>query len=733
MSHSDSPQHAVSATLDDMCSQAMDLQLAGRLELAEQLYRRILQADPQHATANHCIGMLNVQMRRPSDGLPHLLAALESNPKNPDYWLGYLEALFLAGQTDDAKETLAVARHHGLAGAAVEEFAARLEARWSPPTAKDPPAAPTTPPESSQPLESPKLSRTVRRRGARLAQKQEAALLAHVKKGNTAEGLALARTLTEDFPERGLGWKVVGALLWAERSTEDGLAAMQTAARLMPQDAETHNNLGLILIKLERFDEAERSMRRAVEIDPGSAAAYGHLADLYQLQGRYPEAEVNLRKALALQSDDLKAEDLRHTSLLFMLSHNPATDADSLFAEHCRVGEHLEGRLRAFWPKHPNSRDPDRRLQVGFISGDLCEHAVASFIEPVLVHLRNYPGLELHAYYNNTSEDNVSQRLRGYLQHWHPVASLSGRQLAKQIMHHGIDILIDLSGHTSLNRLRTFARKPAPLQASWIGYPGTTGLRAMDYYLTDRHFLPPGQFDRHFTEKLIYLPAGAPFQPHESAPPVSALPALATGSMSFGSFNRLGKINASTISLWSQLLLALPTARMIVASVSDGQQNSLITQFAAAGIGPERLTFHPRCSMDSYLALHHQVDICLDTHPYSGGTTTCHALWMGVPTLTIAGPTPAARQGAAFLGQLGLDGFIAANAANFVEKGLYWVNHLAALSDVRAGLRRRCEHSPARRPDLIAAGLERAMRQMWARWCAKLPAESFQISPESLG
>ncbi|HWG71471.1 MAG TPA: hypothetical protein VN692_18805, partial [Steroidobacteraceae bacterium] len=298
-----------------------------------------------------------------------------------------------------------------------------------------------------------------------------------------------------------------------------------------------------------------------------------------------------------------------------------------------------------------------------------------------------------------------------------------------------IDVLIDLSGHTSLNRLRTFARKPAPIQASWIGYPGTTGLRAMDYYLADRHFLPPGRFDGQFTEKLVHLPANVPFQPYEPAPPINVLPALETGSMTFGSFNRLGKINADTIAMWSQLLRALPGSRMIVGGLPrDGREQVLIDRFVSEGVARQRLTLHGRGTMDAYLALHQQVDICLDTYPYSGGTTTIHALWMGVPTLTLAGPTPSARQGAAILGQLGLDEFVAATCADFVAKGSYWAAHAGELAEVRAGLRDRWRRSPARKPEVVADSLERAIRRMWTRWCAGLPAESFQIfeseSPE---
>ena len=562
------------------------------------------------------------------------------------------------------------------------------------------------------------------------AQADEQALLTLLKEGNPSAALALARDLTQRFAGRGLGWKVSGALLWAEGRTTEALAAMQNSLRLLPRDAEARSNLGLALTILQRFAEAEACFRQALQIDPNFATAHYRLGMAYYMQARMPEAEASLRTGVSLRAGYATGDDeLNYSNLLFIASHNPALDADALFGEHCRFGEYFETPLRRAWPRHTNSRDPDRRLKVGFVSGDLREHAVASSVEPLLAQLRNHAGLQLHAYHSSAAEDGVSQRLRALVHGWYPVAALSDLQLTKKIMADGMDILIDLSGHTGLNRLPAFARKPAPIQASWIGYPGTTGLTAMDYYLADRHFLPPGEFDRYFTEKLVYLPRNAPFQPCASAPPVNALPALASGRLTLGSFNRPDKINDATLQLWSRLLLELPQARMILGGIAPGtQRDSFIERFAACGIVRERLTFHPRCDVSAYLALHHQVDICLDTIPYSGGTTTYHALWMGVPTLTAAGTTPASRQGAAIMGQIGLDGFIAANAADFVDRGIDWAERPAALAKVRAGLRERWQHSPTRHPEVIATALHTAFRHMWNLWCAGLPAESFHAA-----
>jgi predicted O-linked N-acetylglucosamine transferase (SPINDLY family) len=339
--------------------------------------------------------------------------------------------------------------------------------------------------------------------------------------------------------------------------------------------------------------------------------------------------------------------------------------------------------------------------------------------------------LELHAYYNYGDEDTVTARLHQHFKHWHGVATLSDVDLTRRIRNDRIDILVDLSGHTAENRMRTFARKPAPIQVSWLGYPGTTGLLALDYYLADPLWLPPGKFDDLFTEKLAYLPDRWVFERHPGAPTVNPLPALESGALTFGSFHRMGKINAFSLQLWSQLLRALPQTTLLIAGISlDAQGDALTERFAACGVAADRLRFHRRCGVGDYLALHHRVDVALDTQPYAGATTTMHSLTMGVPTLTIAGATSMGRACAGILEHMGLDKFIATNPADFVAKGIYWANHLAELAAVRAGLRDRQQQSPGGKPELIAAHLEVAFRHMWRRWCAGLAPESFHSSGE---
>lgn len=690
------------AALNASCAQAMSHQLAGEGDLAAQMYRGILEADPRHAAANYCLGMLLLQSKRPGEGLSNLLCALTAEPQVADYWLGYLEALLLAGQTEAATTTLALARQHGLCGAPAEDFAARLGAK----------------------LLSPMPAVVTR------AQRLELQVLAEVKERRFAAAQRSARKLSRRFPERGLGWKILGALLAADGHSDEALAALQEATRRLPDDAEAFCNLGVLLTKMERFKEAEACLQNAISINPQFDDSYLHLGFVYASLERFPEAEAMFRRAVAdSKPADNVQNDIRHSSLLFLLTHNPAVPAAQLFAEHCAIGKWLEGPSGPSPVRYANDREPERRLRVGIVSGDLKRHAVANFIEPVLTELRACPGLELHAFSNSETEDATTKRLRTCFAQWHSVSALTDLELVRLIKATAVDILIDLSGHTSCNRLRAFALKPAPLQVSWLGYPGTTGLRAMDYYLADQYFLPPGQFERFFTEKIAYLPAAWTFAPYADSPPVNRLPALDAGFLTFGSFNRLGKINPFTVRLWSRLLRETPNSILILAGIPlDERRQALADLFEAEGIVGERLAFFPRSNMEIYLALHHQVDICLDTYPYTGGTTTNHALWMGVPTLTLAGQTPASRQCAANLGQLGLEEFIAADADEFVRRGLERGSDLAALAAVRSGLRERWLKSPLRQAGTIASGLDAALRHMWRRWCKDLPAQSFSIT-----
>jgi predicted O-linked N-acetylglucosamine transferase (SPINDLY family) len=550
-------------------------------------------------------------------------------------------------------------------------------------------------------------------------------LIAMFNAGQLDEVVQQSRLLTQQFPQLVPAWKVLGASLHRQGKEQEALPALLMSTRLSPADAEAHYNLAVTQGSLKQLHEAVASYRKALILKPDMTQALNNLGEVLQGLGQIEAAANHFRKAISLKPDYAAA----HSNLLFCLNHSIPMDAQALFAEHCRFAEHFEAPLQAERIPHSNTRDANRCLQVGLVSADLHDHAVASFIEPVLTYLAQSPQLSLHAYYNNTIEDNGSRRLRNYFKHWHPIVGLTDAALAQKVRADGIDILYDLSGHTGRNRLLAFARKPAPIQIAWCGYPCTTGLAAMDYFQSDRFLFPEGRFEDQFTEKIVCLPASSVFSPNNNAPPVNELPALRNGYLTFGSFNRLGKISRAVVALWSQLLRALPDAKMLLGAMPQGgQYQELAAWFAQEGIAQERLIFYTRADIRRYLELHHQVDICLDTFPYNGGTTTFHALWMGVPTLTLGGNTMAGWAGVSILGHVGLESFAAYDADHFVQRGLYWHDHLVELSGIRTELRERFAQSARGRPDIVAAAMERALRIMWQRWCEGLPAQGFDIA-----
>ncbi|OEZ65862.1 TPR repeat-containing protein YrrB [Janthinobacterium sp. HH103] len=510
--------------------------------------------------------------------------------------------------------------------------------------------------------------------------------------------------------------------------SEQALEYLQRARDIAPDSSRVHFTMGNCLRSLKRYDEALASYARSLEIQDDFIGSHLNTCATYSEMGRTDDAVQACRTALARypQYDEV------YSNMLFGLSHMHADDPAAMVAEHFGFGERYETPLRAAWQPHANERDPQRQLKIGLVSGDFCNHAVAHFITPLLEELVAMPQFSLYAYYNNSRVDNVTMRIAQLLPNWLPVTHLSQEKLAERIRADGIDILIDLSGHTAKNCLLAFARKPAPIQMSWIGYPLTTGLQAMDYYLSDRHFSPPETFASHFTEKLIFLPTIAPFLPSENADGILPAPVLKNKYLTFGSFNRPNKLNRQTIARWARVLRAIPDARMLLAAMpAPGPHPGLTAWFAEEGISADRLIFEPRANMASFLAMHHRVDMCLDTAPYGGGTTTFHGLWMGVPTLTVAGPTVPSRAGTSILRHVQLEEFIARDDEEFVSKALYMAANPMLLGAYRFSTRHRLAQTALGQPKLIAEGLANSLRLAWQRWCEDLPPVSFDAPLDS--
>ncbi|MDE2306224.1 MAG: tetratricopeptide repeat protein [Gammaproteobacteria bacterium] len=698
---------AVERSADERCAQAMELHVAGRTDLAEAIYREIIASVPSHAAANYGLGMALVQTSRIPDALAHLRRAVQADRNLVEYRLGLIEALLLIGRFAEANDAIVDTRGRGVTEPTVDELAHRLADLSQI-------LAPMTPAIASP---SPNVS--------------PEDLMAALRRGEVDVALSIAQHLCRREPENSLGWKAVGVLHRFHGRLDLATKSMHICVRIAPDDIEALSHLGSFCCESESLAEAQRALTRAVDLAPDDAQVRYRFATLHFRRGEVQEAIAAVRHGISIDpvcsTNEAKSAQ---SSLLFHLCHDPSISSDELFEEHRRIGARFEAGIDLSTIRHENSRDPSRRLRVGFVSGDFRDHAVAKFVEPALRELSRLASLELTAYYNHTVEDETTSRLRGYFARWRRVDPqvTSDESLASQIRADQIDVLIDLSGHTGFNRLGTFALKPAPVQASWLGYPGTTGLRAMDYYLSDSHLLPRDRFENQFVERLAHLPVGITFSTPAECTPINALPALVTQSMTFASFHRAQKLNAPTLALWSRLLLALPESRLVLAGIDrEHDRVDLVRRFERLGIAATRLTLYGRSGFADYMAIHRNVDLCLDSLPYSGGTTVNHALWMGVPTLTLGGRIAAGWQAVGLLSHLGLTNFISMSEDEFLDRGIYWSQHLAELADIRTGLRRRWLTSPLRDSRYFAVGFELAMRAMWTRWCSNGAAETFEI------
>ncbi|EEA03760.1 Tetratricopeptide TPR_2 repeat protein [Burkholderia sp. H160] len=752
---------------------ALVLDGRGDYEQAGKLYQRVLAVYPEHPDANHRYGVILIRLLKPEASLPYHERAIGADPNQLQYWANYIDGLLQADQLKAAWIALEMAQQRGLAGPAIDKLIGIMTVVSTQPVAKVAPAEPAPPqPQPSEPqpaVPQPAVPKAVpasaaatrpRRTSTAAPTEREIKALGELfNTGRVEEAATSARKMAERYPDHGFGWKVLAVALHRLTQYDEALKYARIAHDLWPNDedtlqvlasvlaskglhaeaeakcrrlielspkrAEGHRVLSIILQETGRLDEAEQFARSSMELDPTSSFTPNSLGVTLMQQGRLADAIDEFRRALAIDPNF----ELAYNNLLFCMTHNEAIAPDELFAEHRRFAEHFEAPLKPNWPRHENARDPERALRVGFISGDFCRHAVASFLEPVAAHLSRDPKLSLYAYSNTYLDDSTTASLRKIFGHWRHVVGMSDETVAGMVRADGIDILIDLAGHTAHNRLGTLARKPAPIQACWIGYPGTTGLDAVDYFIADRLWVPSDRFRNQFSEKIAYLPAVAPFVADPICPPVNALPALHKGYVTFGSFNRMDKLRRDVVALWSRLMHAVPNSRMVIGAMPrDGSLGKLPDWFEEEGIARDRLDFMPRASVPVYLQQHHRVDFCLDSFPFSGLTTALHSLWMGVPTLTLPGETVPGRSGLTAMTHVGLANFVARDKDDFVRKGVALASDLPALAALRAGLRERCGQSPVFRPELVAETVAQALRIMWRRWCDGLPAESFDVS-----
>lgn len=617
--------------------------------------------------------------------VPYFQAAVESAPKISQYWVSFIAALIIVGQRDEARLVLSFAVDAGLDGIDCEQLTALIDGGA----------------EIGSALNVDELIKLF---------SEQAYLDVELK----------VKQKLELNPNWLVGWKILTDTLLIQK--KDARHAAERALALNIDDAQEHCYYGMILKDQGDLVGAVDSYQQAIKLKPDYVAAYNNLGVVKKELGDIDSAVDCYRQALVLNPSYASC----FSNLLFCYSHSNTLDAQALFDEHRKFSQQYESALKKLWGKYGNDKDANRKLRIGFVSADFREHSLVYFFEPILNYLLADCSLELHAYFNHAIEDVVTHRLKNKFARWTQVDENSDYDLAKKIRHDAIDILVDLDGHTSGNRLIVFAMKPAPVQVSWLGYLATTGLTAMDYYLTDAYLAPPGLLDSQFTERLIQLPASAAFAPHELSPAVTALPLLDNDYVTFACFNRVEKITPDVVALWSKLLIALPQSKLLLGAMpQEGSYDNIIQLFNRYGVQNARLIFYSRSDMERYLKLHQKVDICLDTYPSNGVTTTCHAAWMGVPTLCIAGDRLASRGAMAVMSHLGLQNFVATDQDDFINKAIKLANDLSELVKIRATLRQRFNASALSQPKLVADSLGSEFRLMWSRWCKTEPVKPF--------
>lgn len=501
------------------------------------------------------------------------------------------------------------------------------------------------------------------------------------------------------------------ALRQAGRVTE-AIASYKKALTLRPQYAEAHNNLGSALQQAGRLVEAVSSYDKALELRPGLAEAHNNLGNAFKDQGELDEALACYARAVKLAPSDAAADSNR----LYTLHFHPDYSPGEILREHLAWDRRHALPLSGLARPHENVPDPKRRLRIGYVSPYFRDHCQAMFTLPLLAN-HDRRQVEVFCYSDVACTDAVTARVKTFTDNWRDSVGMSDQELAEMVRRDGIDILVDLTVHMSHNRLLAFARRPAPVQVTWLGYPGTTGLGAMDYRLSDPYLDPLDQHDDFYAEQTIRLPDSFwCYDPLADGPAISQLPARKNGFITFGCLNNFCKVTEPTVKLWAQVLGGLPDSRMLVLAPRGPAREHLLEKFQRSGVAPTRIEFADRCPRHKYLELYQRIDIGLDTFPYNGHTTTLDGLWMGVPVVTVVGRSAVGRGGWSQLSNVGLRDLVARSYKQFTRVATGLAHDRDRLVSLRATLRERLVRSPLMDAPRFARNIEAAYRQMWQAW-----------------
>lgn len=640
---------------------------AGNLPAAEKALKKVLKKTPGHVNALQFLGTLLARKGKLAEAIPLMQKAVKLQPENPMSRFNLANALKSQGRLEDA----------------AVEF--RTAAKQAP---NDP----------------------------RIANGLAATLLAQDRLDEAETHFRQAIALEPRFAD---AHSNLGAVLMKKGETEAAIACYREAIRCNPHHAEAMGNLGNALSEKGEYDEAVGLYEQAIAIDPGNLQARYNLGNTLVEHLRFDEAESLFRQVLAHQPDHTSARK----NLMFTMCYNPERTPAQIGDEHKAWGEWLQSTRQGGKPKpHANDPDPDRPIRIGYLSPDFRGHAVAYFVAPVLAH-HHRQQVDVTCYASVAQPDETTERLKKLADHWVDVFDMDDERLAGKIRADQIDILIDVAGHTAGSRLPMMVRKPAPVQVTWLGYPATSGLATVDYRFTDR-FTDPGEGNRWCVEELVRLEGGfSCFDTPERLPDVGELPAMKNGYVTFGSLMNTVKINPQVVALWARVLQAVPGSRLLISRknlAAASMQERFYRLFEGAGIERGRVTCEGsrNASSDQFLSAYNRMDISLDTFPYAGHTTTCEAILMGVPVITLAGEGFVSRAGVSVLSLAGKSEWVAETRDEYVQKAMALAADVDALAALRSGLRDQVVASRLCDAENFCTHMEAAYRTMWQRWCA---------------
>ena len=740
---------------------AQRLHQSGQMQGAETLYRQALALNPNHSASLQMLGVLSQQTGRSDQAVGLLRQAIAVDPNDPNALVNLGVALGARGETEGAIQAFRQATrinpnfaeaHNNLAkamkslGRPGEAYAAAARAVEARPDYADAINEMGSALEQLGRLDEavvqlrralkvrPQFPEAINNLGSIMQQKGEAtqalSLLhqaltlrpgfpeALINLGNTLHSLCRYPEAAESYrqalaaqPGSPQAWSNLSIALLELDDVEGSIAAAQKSISLKPDYASAYQNLGFALRKAGRLDEAADAYQQCITINPSHGEAIANLANSLRDVGLMEQAIPLYRQAMTLTAESWPAE-----SLIYTLYFRPGETAESLLDEHRNWNARYVKPI-AVRPVFNNSRDPDRRLRIGYVSPDFRNHCQAQFTVPLLAN-HDHANVEVYCYSTSTLQDPITRQLQKGAEVWREVAPLKHDELATLIRNDGVDVLIDLTMHMDRNRIFTFAQRAAPVQACWLAYPGTTGLAEMDYRISDPFLNPPGD-DALSTEKTIRLPHSFwIYDPLSREPHVNELPALTNGYVTFGCLNNFVKVNELTLSAWADVLRAVPGSRLLLLTPIGKARDRVRDTFTRLGIDLSRIELLDRQTRMNYLRRYHRFDLCIDTFPYNGHTTTLDSVWMGVPPLTAIGNTTVSRGGFSILSNLGLADMCAIDLQSLPHKAVELTSDLPKLAAVRAGLRGRMQTSPLMDAPRFARDMESAYRQMWREWCA---------------